>query len=86
MTPKQTAALEKRRAETFDAKYIEDVADEVYRVRLDDDSGKGAAARMIAKDRDEGQKLHRRSRSYIGIVTACLKVLRKRGELHELNK
>ncbi len=54
---------------------VEEIAVEVYKLRLEASSGKGAVARMIAKDGDQGQGLEGRSRSYLPIVRAVLKVL-----------
>ena len=51
---------------------VEEIAVEVYKLRLEASSGKGAVARMIAKDGDQGQGLEGRSRSYLPIVRAAL--------------
>ena len=44
----------------------------VYRARLDDDSGKGAADRQVQKDGDDGEKQRRRSVIYTPIVVETL--------------
>lgn len=45
---------------------IRDISVEVYKIRL----GKKDAERMLAKDRDNGQKLRSRAESY-DVLTKC---------------
>jgi hypothetical protein len=61
----------------------EELAVEVYKLRLEDATGggKGAVARMIANDGDQGQMLANRSESYIPVMRAVLKVLEWHDEL-----
>jgi hypothetical protein len=50
-------------------------AELVYRDRL----GAGEAERMIAKDKDNGQKLHVRAQSYAPVVRSLLTIIAKEG-------
>jgi hypothetical protein len=59
---------------TFDPSYIRDLSEQVYRVRLEQDSP-GNVDRMIAKDEDGGEKLRNRAGSYDPLTRAYLKVL-----------
>ena len=59
---------------TFDPSYIRDLSEQVYRVRLEQDC-EGNAARMIAKDEDNGEKLRNRAAAYDSLTRAYLKVL-----------
>lgn len=54
---------------------IRDISEKVYRRRLED-SCKGDVERMIAKDKDEGQKLRGRAVMYDGPTRAYLDALR----------
>ncbi len=57
---------------TFKPEYIRDLSEKVYRIRLEDASGKGAAERMIEKDQDAGEKLRRRAGAYDALTRAYL--------------
>lgn len=59
----------------FDVEHVRDVSEAVYRARLDDESGEGAAERMIAKDGDGGEKLRRRAGAYDALTRAYMRVL-----------
>jgi hypothetical protein len=59
---------------TFDPSYIRDLSEQVYRVRLEQDSP-GNVDRMIAKDEDSGEKLRNRASAYDPLTRAYLKVL-----------
>lgn len=58
---------------TFDPTYIRDLSERVYRLRLEHDSV-GNVERMIAKDKDGGEKLRARAASYDPLTRAYLKV------------
>lgn len=53
----------KGRTADFDATFIRDVSEAIYRQRLED-SCKGAVDRMLAEDNDGGHKLRNRASSY----------------------
>lgn len=53
---------------------IDDLCERAYRVRLEDDC-RGNVDRMIEKDKDGGEKLRARSRSYRPFVMATLQAL-----------
>lgn len=57
---------------TFDPEYIRNLSEAVYRRRLIDDSGEGADERMIAKDKDSGEKLRGRAAAYDPLTRAYL--------------
>lgn len=59
---------------TFDPAYIRDVSEQVYRLRLEQDCH-GNVERMIAKDKDGGEKLRNRAADYDPLTRAYLKVL-----------
>ena len=62
------------RKPTFDPDYIRDLSEQVYRIRLEQDSP-GNVERMIAKDADCGKKLRNRASSYDPLTRAYLKAL-----------
>lgn len=55
---------------TFSPEYIRDISERVYRTRLGAD-----AASMIAKDKDNGEKLRSRAASYDPLTRAYLAAL-----------
>lgn len=59
---------------TFEPNYIRHLSEQVYRVRLEHDC-EGNVARMIAKDKDNGEKLRNRAAAYDPLTRAYLKVL-----------
>lgn len=59
---------------TFDPAYIRDLSEQVYRMRLEQDSP-GNVDRMIAKDEDNGETLRNRAGFYDPLTRAYLKVL-----------
>lgn len=59
---------------TFDPEYIRDISEKVYRLNLARDH-ESNVARMIEKDKDEGQKLRNRAAAYDSITRLYLKVL-----------
>ena len=61
----------------IDPEWVRDVSTRVYKMRLEDSSGggPGAVARMIEKDKDEGQKLRGRAGSYDALTKAYVKAL-----------
>lgn len=59
---------------TFDPAYIRDLSEQVYRLRLEQDSP-GNVARMIEKDEDGGETLRNRAGQYDPLTCAYLKVL-----------
>ena len=63
------------RKPTFDAEYIRDISERVYRANLTRDSGEGAPERAIKKDRDNGEKLRNRAGAYDKLTRTYLKVL-----------
>ena len=60
---------------TFDANYIRDLSEKVYRLTLVRDNGEGSPERMIAKDEDNGEKLRNRAGAYDPLTRIYLKVL-----------
>jgi len=63
------------RKQELDPELVSDISEQVYRRRLNDDSGQGADERMIAKDGDGGKKLRGRARAYDPLTRAYLRVL-----------
>lgn len=66
-------------AKTHDPDIVQEISVEVYKILLVADSGIGAVERMIAEDKDSGQKLAGRARAYNRITRAHLTVLAIRG-------
>lgn len=66
------------RAPTHSPEFVRDVSEAIYRIRLNDTSGggNGAVDRMIAKDKDDGQKLRGRAAIYDPIIRVALDVLK----------
>lgn len=74
MTPSMPATAQGHTPKsTFDPEYIRDLSERVYRLRLEQDSS-GNVDRMIAKDKDSGEKLRARAASYDPLTRAYLKV------------
>lgn len=65
---------EREKKPTYDPTYIRDVSEQAYRVRLEQDCP-GNVARMIEKDKDNGEKLRNRAAAYDPLTRAYLKVL-----------
>lgn len=65
----------RERKPTFDPDYIRDLSEKAYRLRLIQDGGEDEPARMIAKDKDNGEKLRNRASSYDPLTRAYLQVL-----------
>lgn len=65
---------EKPRRPAFAPEYIRDISENVYRIRLEQDSP-GNVERMIAKDEDNGEMLRNRAAAYDPMTRAYLKVL-----------
>ena len=74
MTNPEVTAAPKERKPTFDPKYIRDLSESVYRIRLEQDCA-GNVDRMIAKDEDNGEMLRGRAAAYDPITRAYLKAL-----------
>lgn len=60
---------------TFDPDYIRDLSEKVYRLTLVRDNGEGSPERMIASDKDNGEKLRNRAGAYDPLTRVYLKVL-----------
>jgi hypothetical protein len=60
-----------------DLELITDLSVEVYKLRLEHSTGggKGAVARMLEKDADDGKKLRGRAEAYNALTRAYLEVL-----------
>jgi hypothetical protein len=67
------AAAEPAKAK-FAPDYIRDISEQVFRIRLEQDS-EGNVARMIEKDKDGGEKLRSRAGQYDPLTRAYLKAL-----------
>jgi hypothetical protein len=69
--------MSKEQKPTWDAEYIRDISEKVYRLKLEDGSGGGTGAvqRMLEKDNDGGVKLRNRAGFYDQVTRAYLKVL-----------
>ncbi len=67
------------RERSDDEAHVLDIAVEVYKLRLEDPTGGGkdAVKRMLAADKDNGEKLRGRARAYVPIVRACIKALER---------
>lgn len=65
---------ERDRKPTFDPEYIRDISETVYRAMLEQNCS-GDVARMIAKDKDGGEKLRNRAGYYDRLTRAYLTVL-----------
>lgn len=61
--------------QSFDAEYIRDLSEQVYRLTLVRDNGEGSPERMIARDEDNGEKLRSRAGAYDPLTRVYLKVL-----------
>lgn len=59
-----------------DAERVRDISEAVYKMRLEDTTGGGecAIARMIAKDKDTGEKLRNRAGAYDTLTRCYLRV------------
>lgn len=66
---------ERERKATFAPEYIRDISEHVYRQALVRDSGADAPERMIAKDKDNGEKLRNRAGAYDSLTRIYLGVL-----------
>lgn len=62
---------ERPKADPVDKERIKDIAEAVYRDRL----GERDVARMIAEDKDNGEKLRGRAQSYAPLVIPFCKAL-----------
>ncbi len=62
------------RAPNFDPEVVKLLTIETYKRRLEDDCA-GNVERMIAADKDAGQKLEARAQAYSPIVRAVLRAL-----------
>jgi hypothetical protein len=71
----EMVASPKEKKPTFDPNYIRNLSEAVYRIALNRDSGEGAVERMIAKDKDGGEKLRNRAAAYDKLTRAYLEVL-----------
>jgi hypothetical protein len=68
---------EKKVEPRFDAEQIRDISEAVYRLRLEQPSGggTGSVGRMIANDKDDGQKLRGRAAAYDQVTRLYLELL-----------
>jgi hypothetical protein len=66
---------ERVRKPTFDPVYIRDLSEKAYRACLVRDNGVGSPERMIADDKDNGEKLRNRAGAYDSLTRVYLKVL-----------
>jgi hypothetical protein len=66
------------RKPTHSVDLVRDVSEAIYRIHLNKLSGGGSGAveRMIAKDKDQGQKLRGRAAIYDPIIRTALEVLK----------
>lgn len=60
----------------FPKDLVRDISERVYRIRLEQDC-KGNVERMIAKDKDNGEKLRNRSESYDSLTRTYLHVIKE---------
>lgn len=70
------------RKPTFDPEYIRDISELVYRARLESDC-LGNVQRMIAKDKDDGEKLRNRAGQYDALTRIYLGALGFEPAVHE---
>ena len=68
-------AAKRERKPTFDPEYIRDISEQVYRASLIRDCSEDEPERMIAKDKDNGEKLRNRAGAYDKLTRVYLKVL-----------
>jgi hypothetical protein len=60
----------------FTPEQVRDISERVYRVKLEaENHPPGAVERMIAKDKDDGQKLRNRAGAYDALTRCYLTVL-----------
>lgn len=71
------------RGPEFDPDLVQAISEHVYRQRLDlpGDKPGAAAARMIAKDGDDGVKLRKRAARYDDMTRCYLRAIKERGLL-----
>jgi hypothetical protein len=74
MTDETIDKIRREPKPTFDPDYIRDISEKVYRVQLTRDHAENVE-RMIAKDKDNGEKLRNRAAAYDPLTRAYLKVL-----------
>lgn len=65
----------------FPLQIVHNLSVEVYKMRLVDDSGQGAVERMIKNDKDNGENLSGRARSFDILSRCYLRALKNAGYL-----
>lgn len=58
------------------AKKVREISLAVYKIRLVQDSGKGAVERMMSDDGDDGEKINNRAAAYDPLTRAYLQALK----------
>jgi hypothetical protein len=66
----------KKREPEFDPAEVRALSVAVYKARLVQDSGEGAVERMIAADKDTGEKLAGRAAAYDALTRCYMRVAR----------
>lgn len=66
--------IDERLPAEYTPEFITDISEAVYRIRL---GGPREAADMVAKDKDQGQKLRGRSKAYDAMTRDYLKVIKE---------
>jgi hypothetical protein len=66
----------KKREPEFDPAEVRAMSVAVYKARLVQDSGEGAVERMIAADKDTGEKLAGRAAAYDALTRCYMRVAR----------
>lgn len=61
-------------APEYAPEFISDISEALYRIRL---GGPKEVAGMIAKDKDQGQKLRGRAKAYDGLTRDYIKVIKE---------
>jgi hypothetical protein len=67
---------QKKREPEFDPAEVRALSVAVYKARLVQDSGEGAVERMIAADKDTGEKLAGRAAAYDALTRCYMRVAR----------
>ncbi len=60
-------------------RFVREISNKVYRIRLTQDSGPNAVANMIGKDGDAGLKLNNRAGAYDGLTRVYLQAMEIEG-------
>jgi hypothetical protein len=76
--------LPKREPSRWTPEEVRDISEAVYKKRLEDSNKPaGAVARMIADDKDNGEKLRNRAGAYDPLTRAYLEILSERWSIFE---